>query len=416
MSPAPAVQDRHHFETELLIRCARLSLDECDTERIQVLLQYSLNWDHLIGMADWHRVKSLLYRNLRALRSNAIAPAVLGRLQQECHAIALTNLALAAELVQLVAMFKSHGIDAISWKGPCVASLAYGDIAMRRFGDLDLLFRKSDFAAATRLLNQRGYQLALPMTPRSAEAHLEANNEIPFARGSDRIFVDVHTALTKRHVPLPLPFNELWKRRIAVSVGGQDVPTLSPEDHLLALSIHGAKHRWPCLGLIVDVAELVRRCPNLDWGLVTATARRTGCRRMLHLGLALAHDVLGASLPAEMAERMRSDTRAQRLAQLVRRNLFRERTAGLMESAIFDLQSRDRIRDGVRSFLSLAFTPNVSDAESLSLPASVSGLHYLLRPLRLAGKHFGKLVGMPRRVGNEPTPAGPHAGEARTRA
>src|SRR5207253_975904 len=81
------------------------------------------------------------------------------------------------------------------------------------------------------------------------------------------------------------------------ALAGRPWPAFAPARLLLILCVHGANHCWLRLNWLCDVAELLRRNPALDWPALAAEAERWGCRRILTLGLLLAHDLLDAPLP-----------------------------------------------------------------------------------------------------------------------
>ncbi len=62
------------------------------------------------------------------------------------------------ELQRILDIFKSHGITAIPYKGPVLAIQAYGNLAFREFGDLDIFIQKQDFLKVKELLLDNGYK------------------------------------------------------------------------------------------------------------------------------------------------------------------------------------------------------------------------------------------------------------------
>ena len=172
------------------------------------------------------------------------------------------------------------------------------------------------------------------------------------------------------------------------------VRTLSPEDLLLILCVHGAKHLWSQLGWISDVAELVRGHPSADWPWLLAEARALGSERMLLLGLFLARDLLDAPLPEAVRPALRADRVVESLAgQVVERLFGRPRgAAGVLESALFHLRAREHVRDRLRYGVRLAMTTTPGDWALLPLPVRLFPLYWLLRPIRLAGKYAAGAV------------------------
>ena len=51
---------------------------------------------------------------------------------------------MTVELNKILKLLKANNIDTIPYKGPVLASLAYGDIALRQFQDLDISINQSD--------------------------------------------------------------------------------------------------------------------------------------------------------------------------------------------------------------------------------------------------------------------------------
>jgi hypothetical protein len=167
--------------------------------------------------------------------------------------------------------------------------------------------------------------------------------------------------------------------------GGQTVMTFSPEDLLVYLCAHGAKHVWEKLIWIVDVAGLIHRHPNPDWDRVYELAVEQRCERVLFLGLRLARDMIGASVPYEMERLMDSDPESGRLAVKVIERLFNSQRKPSADSLfIFSLQRR--WPDKIRSFTRMAITPSAADWISFPNLRQFAWAYPLLRPLRLMSK------------------------------
>ena len=149
----------------------------------------------------------------------------------------------------------------------------------------------------------------------------------------------------------------LWERLETVSLADTPVRTLAPEDLLLILCVHGAKHYWSRLGWICDIAALLHIPRRLKWELILAQARRLGGIRMLLLGILLAHELLGTPLPEAIQPQLQADPVLPRLAVQVRARLFSD--ADHLLSAIdqpsFYLGLRERLRDRARCGLYLVY-------------------------------------------------------------
>jgi hypothetical protein len=99
----------------------------------------------------------------------------------------------------------------------------------------------------------------------------------------------------------PAAFDTLWNRAQKVHLNDEvSVWGFSPEDRLLSLCYHGVKNQWRALKYVVDLAELIRTQPDLDWANVVEYAERTRSTRVVRLGLSLSQGIMSASLPADI--------------------------------------------------------------------------------------------------------------------
>jgi hypothetical protein len=347
-----------------------------------------VDWAALVPLAAFHRVAPLLERALRDGCPQAVPTPVRAELAAYVRTISQRSLLLTGELVRLLKQFEAEGIPAIPFKGPALAALLYGDAALRHFDDLDILVRQHDMPAAAKLVLSLGYQ------PREQHPFHES---FTLARGNTEMVVELHWNIMPEDFPLRLDLDGIWERRQALSLGGAQATTLASEDLLLFLCVHGSRHLWLRLQWQCDVAQLLKRNPSLDWEQVMERAKIARGQRMLFLGIFLAHDLLGAPLPPEIAQTVRRDPHTAQLARQVQWRLF-EGPLQLFKpwkSMNFQLQLIDRARDRLayspRYWLQALTTPIKDDRNWLPLPDALAPLYSVLRPVRLAIK-YGRRV------------------------
>jgi hypothetical protein len=372
----------------LLITSARLAFDNDAGVDIARKVGEEREWGRLLAMAAAHGMRPLLYRFLRDVDGNTFPDQVASALQGFTQQNLRNNLRKTGELVILLRLFAEHGINVIPFKGPTLAALAYGDLGLREFGDLDLLIDRRDFMKAQELLIARGYQPEVLLNANEAGAFAEACNVMEFWHAGKSISAELHWELSPKYLPFSPEPEGLRERMIPSHPGGQMVMTLSPEDLLIYLCAHGAKHVWEKLIWIVDVAALIHRHSYLDWGRVFDLAARHRCQRVLFLGLRLARDVIGVSTPSEIERLMESDRESGKLAAKVIQRLLSDSTTQLSQSAesffIFRLQ---RLwPDKIRSFARMAITPSAADWLSFPNLRRFAWAYPLLRPFRLISK------------------------------
>lgn len=375
-------------EGELLLLCARsVTGAAAPAGRVRELARAPLDWDWLVRLARRHSVLPLLHRGLEAKARGDGPPELVGALRDECRASATRGMLLAGELSQIVGLFETEGVPVLAYKGPALAVQAYGELALRRFVDLDLIVRRGDARRAGGLLQSLGYRKPKGLTESHEEFLLRRQHNLAFARDGGALIAELHWEVA----PAPfasLPVDEaVWARAVPVGLFGREVKSLSPEDLLVALCVHGTKHLWGRLSWVCDVAALLNSHPNLDWSFVLRRAGEARVERMLCLGLRLAAGLLCARVPENLPVG-RCGAQVGPPAVEVTKNLFGAadyEPPGLLRSTLFNLRLRPGAREKV-GFLRFIFTPTDGDLTAVRLPPALSFLYYVLRPFRLALK------------------------------
>jgi hypothetical protein len=371
-------------EIELMLCCARTRMEASMVARLRQLLDSSLDWEFALRFAESHGLVPLLYFHLHAHAPEKVPGAVYEKLRDQYRGISVLNVYLSGELRRLLKLFAAHGVEAIPYKGPALAAKAYGNIALRHFGDLDILVRQRDVLRVSELLVAEGYALHPPLNDVQQALMLRTQCNLPFTRDERRVIVEIHWRVSARLFSSPLDEASLWENSGLDSFEGTTIKTLAPEDLLLSLTVHGAKHLWERLSWIADIAQLLEVYPDLDWTRLLERARRSGTERMLLLGLYVAHELLDAKLPAGVREQFETDQEIALLAGQIYSRLFAggSEASGMSGYFIFQLKARRRLRDKF-NYCRYVVSPTEEDLTLLSLPAPLSFVYYLLRPLRM---------------------------------
>jgi hypothetical protein len=360
--------------------------------RINKLTQRDIDWTYLIRTARRHGVMPLLYWNLKETHVETMPEGVLKELRDEYRINMIRNLVLTAKLFSLVDLFQTNGISAIPYKGPTLSVLAYGDISLRHFGDLDFIVHKHEVLRAKELLLSEGYQPEYALLPDQEIAYLEHECEYNFFDDHRKILIELHWDIVQKYFSCHFDINKLWNDLEPVSLLGRQVMTISPEQLLLILCLHnGAKHQWETLGWIADVTQLISVHKDLDWEKVMNQAAELSIRRILFLGLYLAKDMLGADIPNEINKRLMNDKAIPSLAEEVRKRIFAEteNIPGEAERFVFYLRMRENLKDKMQYCFRRLFTTTRTDWSLLRLPAPFFPFYRFLRPFRLV-KKFGR--------------------------
>jgi hypothetical protein len=369
-------------EWAVLLECASPTPD---AQRFGELAS-TADWSRLLALAEEHGVLGHLAASLSKHNENIVPAEKRSSLVELYRAQVFRTLGMTRELFRLLELFAGKNIGSLVVKGPVLAVDAYGDPAIRSYGDLDLLVRQRDIRRATEVFLAAGYEATVPLSAIEAR---KIPGQYLFSRPDSRLLVELHNDVTLRYFPRRLPIEEFFARQTRVRLDGHEVPALSVEDELVYVSVHGATHLWERLGWIADVAALVTRQRDIDWQATSKTARQVGAERMLATGLCLASDLLHARLPAPVLTAVRKDVGAVKLAATVRSRLAGASNAPptLFERAAFRLRMRGSGFSAPAYLLRLSLSPTEEDWKP-GAPENRHGFFEALRrPLRLARKY-----------------------------
>lgn len=367
---------RKKAELELLICCICTDINAARYEQINTLIQKEIDWNYLLQIASQYQLIPLLYWTINNRFRSAVPEDILSQLQNDFYGNAQHNMFLTQELLDILSLFKDNEIPAIPFKGPVLATLAYNNLLLRQFTDLDILVHPRDIQKAKELLISQGYHL-----------RSQLDWEYDFVHQERQVNVDLHQTITPSFCSLPFKFDYLWSRLKSISLAGTNVLSLQAEDLLLILVAQSAKdlmERRPRLSQICDIAELIRAHQEMDWEYVLEQAKTLGNQRILFLNLLLATDMLGITLPETVRQRMEADSVVKLLAKQVEEMFFYPNN-NLVSSFLFYFKVRERLWDKVK-FLLIFLIPDSEDRMLMPLPEFLSFLYTLTRPFRLVGK------------------------------
>lgn len=379
----------------LLLLCARTPPSE--SARAADLSHNGFDWQQLENFAIHHGVEPLLHRNLKLLGNLKLLDDVdtrdfISKLELRARARAIRNSYLAGETARVLSLFATHNIVALPFKGATLAADVYRNIALRRFGDIDLIVAKESLAAASELLAADGFTTSVKITADSLARLTLHEYNLAFKRESDNVTIELHWRIAPHYLAFDIPFHDLQNRSRVIDFLNRPTRVLSDEDNLLALCLHGGKHGWSQLMWICDVAQLLHhKYQEIDWKALMEVAQTSGATRFLRLGLALARNLFAASLPPAIETQIAKDSSLVKLVAVVRRRVlsFDElRDFNLFELFRFHLDLHSGLIDKAAYIHRLATIPSIADIEGNrdSHPLYSS----LTRPLRLAKTYFAR--------------------------
>lgn len=388
-------------EIKFLIACCQTDPSEDDINFISSYLQSpDRDLNILIRLANQHGILPIVYKTLKKIveddpnfiqHSTFNIQHFLSELKPYYMSIVQRNMLMTTELINIIKLLRENQIEALAFKGPTLSQMAYGDITLRQFSDLDILIKRSDISSMIDLMIANDYTPILDLGTGLKETITDALNVIGFYKSSTNSLIEVHWELLSKNYAITWDEDTLWdSKKNVININGTDIPVLPFEQQLLYLCIHGSKHLFERLEWICDIDKSIRKNPNIDWPYLVHEAKEMGVERMLYLGLTLCQYFFRLELPKFIQENITQNKSVEKLISKIIKTNFAEpvqinknyRSFGLL------LDMRENLSDKLRFTWYAFFAPKFDDFTFIQLPKYLSFLYPILRPFRLIIKYI----------------------------
>jgi hypothetical protein len=396
---APTTQQAKENAHSLILACGRTVLDDDSRQQIQALIDAGVDWEVFYQQAHRHEVIPLMFLSLKRAAHDRIPFNLVRLFALYTHTSAIQRRQTVDHLGVVLDGMRLAKIPAIPYKGPTLAMLVYGNLNLRHFKDLDIVVPPRDYQRAQSVLLAQGYVLVG-----------ELGYESEFHHPTLGIAIDLHRTLFAPHFAYGETFLTLSSRLRAIDCGDQRLYSMNPEDLLIFLALQVGKDSC-CgrlrLGQFCDVAELVRRHPDLSWERLMRRARRLGALRMLGLVLYLVHDWFQVAVPPAVLAHWRGDYQDWiPLIDRINTKLWQEngQPPAMDESGFFEFmtsydhqfywQMREslwaKLKYGTwwsRAIVHAALAPSGGDRELVQLPRLLGFLYFPIHWWRMLLKY-----------------------------
>jgi len=275
-----------------------------------------IDWPAFLRVVRRHRMACLAQDGLKAagvVLPKAEGEALAALARQDCRRALL----LVGEASRIVAWLAAAHIDAAIIKGPPLAVLAYGDLAMRHCGDVDILVAAVDMPAAVALLIGRDYRLEQALdvsTPERLDAWLRVKKDVALRNPATGALIELHCRLTdNRHL---IGEADVASAIRPVIVGGVSLPSLAGDALLSYLCVHGSFHAWARLKWLADIQALLsgEDCGRLD--ALYGQARASGLHVPIGVAFLLCAHLFGTELSPALRATLQGSRRVTLLARI----------------------------------------------------------------------------------------------------
>ena len=220
-----------------------------------------------------------------------------------------TQLAQLKRLEHVTRALENAGIEALVLKGAAFLETLYsvGEMTSRPMADVDLLVRAHDLPRSRDVMNALGYTWIT----------IDDNRRLTAEECFEWVFVDrsaavpvvfeLHRGFCREHHFTP-DYDGVWQRSVWIDAPQRRVHTLCPEDTLLYLALHQAKHSfvWDDRAYR-DVARVIERW-TVDWSVVVKRAAEWNVRLALYVMLTVSKRIHRCDVPVDVCSSLKPGT------------------------------------------------------------------------------------------------------------
>ena len=314
-------------EFQLLVATCRWPAAASNSLPLDIGNEGKIRWERFLHIVDRHRVAGLVHNALSLAEPGRVPADVMAAIQQRFQRQTMQCLIAAGEAVRLTALLDHEGIPCITLKGPSLAMLAYGSLALRHCKDNDLLVSRPDVSRAHAILTEAGYRREKPadlINDRHMRIYMRHRHQFEYVHERSKMQVDLHWRLYENNALARIDPRLLDDTQIISLGAGRSVRTL-PDDALCAyLCVHGAMHGWFRLKWLADIHAMLSRSPEAA-SRALDTCASLGVQRAAQQALQLCHLFWNTPLPARMTP---SGWTSRRLVSIACEAMTSENDAG----------------------------------------------------------------------------------------
>jgi hypothetical protein len=304
------------------------------------------------------------------------------------------NMLLTSELINIMKLLEENNIKAIAFKGPTLSQLAYGDITLRQYVDLDILVDEKDLYDSAMILKSINIEADLSLDFLKNDTLIKLGSDFNLFHKYNNIHLELHWNLFRKLL------NEKRKdfvssNQLSININGKDINTLDYNYLLIYLCVHGSKHLWERIEWIVDLDKLINK-GTFDWNFMINTSRELKVYNMFLLGICLTNELFDTNIPLSIKELYVSNQKVNKLKtkilDLIDSKIMHQEEENKYMTLKFKIimQMFDTKRESIKYILSVIFKPTHYDVYFINISKSFSFLYYLVRPIRLIYSYFKK--------------------------
>ena len=260
------------------------------------------NWDEVKECVIRHRVIPLVNSAVKNLET--VPESFRDWARKEAQKVAAHSLQITHDCIKIDAALKAAGVEPLHFKGPVLAQMAYGSVALKFSNDLDIFVSKREILSAFGVLKSSGFQIA-DHIERATESQISALvhnfKDACFVNSSGRL-IELHWKFTNTN--MQLSEIEQNPQRIQVEVANlAKLDTLNSTQTLTYLGVHGARHHWVRLKWLADFSAFLNALSSQQRTQSFEHINKSSNRDTFAQALKLCDTLLGTCYSPKMSHR-----------------------------------------------------------------------------------------------------------------
>lgn len=392
-----SLENRLNHQLKLLIACCQTELSQTNIKFIHSYVNDAqLPVDTLINLANQHGILPLVYKSIKKINKDFPLTSqnqLLQKLKLHYQSIVQRNMLMSAELIHITNLLKDHSIEVIAFKGPTLSHMAYGDITLRQYSDLDILIPEKHLFDAASILETHSYQLYGSINFLKDPTWIALSKDMMLIHNKKKIILEMHWRLFHNTFAKHSNTINLWNKTETIKINQNNILTLNKNLLLAYLCIHGSRHLWERIEWIVDIDRLIKT-KEIEWNEVLHIAKQFQSKTMLQLGISLSKRLLNTILP-DTIDQMIIDKKIKKLTsitlELLEHPLPKQpSTSDVIRRKSIHASMQDTFYAKIKYWKNVFFQKNYTQVLAENKPNKNTSLVSMIRPLKLIKKFIFK--------------------------
>jgi hypothetical protein len=363
--------------------------DDGNDLKIKDLISKIKDFDKFLSFLTQNGLDTCIYQKIKEYQI-ILNKDFLKELKYTYLHIVKTNMLLTVELKLLSELFTKNDISHLSFKGPLLSMLSYGDIISRRYLDLDILVKKDDLTKIYKLLENNGYTCDIDIDYAKDERFLDLSKDLIFYHKKKNIVIEIHWKLfEKRFFFQNISLNDLaWQNSQEIKLNDFSILTFDKEYLVFYLIIHGSKHFWERIEWLYNIYLILIKY-DIDLNKIIDYSKAMKTETMVNIFFILIQKRFNYKIDQKL---IKLNKKSYKVAENIEKNwlILDEREGMNLKEIKFMISMQDDFLNKLKVIYKTVFQIKVYDILYINLDKRLTFMYYFIRPFRFIKDHFIK--------------------------